>query len=465
MTDAKKSAPPAEAASLPAPAPAVFSRHASPSPVITAALLIAFLTAIVRVASVGKELIIAGRFGTSEELDAYLIAILLPVAIVSVLAGSLSAAFIPIYVETRENEGQVAARRLFGSIISWSLPLLIALAALVVVTAPWYLPVLGSGFSPEKLRFTFRLVCLDSVFIVIGGISGAYTAALNAERKFAVTSAAPLATPIITIAFLWWAPGWRTVALIVGLLAGGLAELLILGLALKRLQFSLLPHWPQVHRKIRRFTGQFLPVISGSILHSGNSIVDQAMAAMLATGSVAALNYGNRIAQFPLGLASAALGTALMPHLSSMAASRNWPELYRSVRRYIFLSFALTLPLTAGLIIFSTPIVSLLFHRGAFVAEDVRLVSQIQALYALEIPSYLVSIIVARLISSLQQNRLLLFGTIINLFTNLCLNYLFMRWWGLPGIALSTSCVNLCSTIIWYLVIMGRLRKLMNTAP
>jgi len=212
--------------------------------------------------------------------------------------------------------------------------------------------------------------------------------------------------------------------------------------------------------KIRRLAGQFLPVMSGSILNSGNFVVDQAMAAMLAAGSVAALSYGNRVVQLPLSLSAAALGTALMPYLSRLAAGRDWLALDRTVRRYIKFALVITLPITAGLFFFSKPIVSLLFYRGAFTAADLESVSRIQAFYALQIPSYLVSIVVVRLISSVQANQLLLFATIINLFTNVILNYAFMRWLGPPGIALSTSIVYLLSTTLWYLVIMKRLRKL-----
>ena len=432
--------------------------------IMNAALTIAFFTALVRIASVVKELTVAWRFGTSDDLDAFLISILIPVVIVSMFASAFSASFIPIYVETKEREGRTAAQFLFQSLVGWLLPLLVLVTALVVLGAPWYLPVLGSGFGADKLRFTFKLVCLNSLLIVPGGLTAAWAAPLNAERKFAITSCVPLATPLLTLGFLWVVPSWRILALIAGVLAGIVTELVLLGTSLQRLGCSLVPRWPRIDPNIRRVAGQFLPLMSGTILNSGNVMVDGAMAAMLAAGSVSALNYGNRVVQFPLGLASAALGTALVPYLSSMAAARNWVELDRTVRRYIALTFLITLPLTACLFFFSTPIVKLLFYRGAFVADDVRLVSRVQAFYALQIPSYLVSIIVVRLISSLQANQLLLFATIINLLTNIVLNYAFMHWLGLPGIALSTSVVYLLSTILWYFIIMKRLRRMAGAA-
>jgi putative peptidoglycan lipid II flippase len=430
--------------------------------IMNAALTIAFLTAIVRMGSAGKELIVAWRFGTSDELDSFLISVLVPVAIVSILASSFSASVIPIYIETKEKEGNEAAQRVFQSATGWVLPLLVLIAGLVVLAAPWYLRILGSAFSTEKLNFTFKLVCVNSIVIVLGGVAALWTSILNAERRFAVSAVSPLFTPLLTMGFLWFAPGWRTLALVGGMIVGVATEMFLLGSALRRLGLSLRPRWPRMDSKIRRLGGQFVPVLIGAILNSGNFMIDSAMAAMLAAGSVASLNYGNRVIQFPVALLSAPLGTALMPYLSRLAAARNWLELHRTVRRYVGLSFFITLPLTACFFVFSRQIVSILFHRGAFTGADVLLVSRIQAFYALELPSYLVSIVVMRLISSVQSNQFILFASIINLLINLVLNFVFMRWLGLAGIALSTSAVYLFSTIVWYVVMMRQLRKLIG---
>jgi putative peptidoglycan lipid II flippase len=429
--------------------------------VVNAALTIATLTAIVRMASAGKELVVAWRFGTSGDLDAFLISVLVPVTIVTVLAGALIASFIPIYIEAKENDSAEVARRFFYSVSGWVVLLLLIVAALVVVAAPWYIRILGSGFSVEKLGLTMKLVWLNSLLILFGGIASFWSAALNAERRFVVPTIAPLGTPLSILIFLWATPNWRTLALVAGSLSGAVLEVVILGIALARIGLTPRIKWPRINEKVRRMGQQFLPVMSGSVLNSGNFFVDQTMAAMLASGSVAALNYGNRVIQFPLVISSAALGTALMPHLSRLAALKDWRGLDGTVRRFIRLIFLTSLPVTAGIIIFSKPIVGLLFYRGAFTAADVDIVSRIQIFYALQIPGYLANIVIVRLISSVQLNQLILIGTAINLVLNIILNVAFMRWLGVPGIALSTSIVYLCSTAIWSVVIIRRLRRFM----
>src|SRR5439155_2249789 len=130
-----------------------------------------------------------------------------------------------------------------------------------------YLPVLGSGFDAAKLHFTFKLLWLNSFIILFGGMAAVCSTALNAERRFAVTAAAPLSTPVVTIILLWIAPGWRAVALTSGMLAGAAIELLLLLIAARRAGLTTYPRWPHLDQKIRRVAGQFVPVMSGAVLN------------------------------------------------------------------------------------------------------------------------------------------------------------------------------------------------------
>jgi putative peptidoglycan lipid II flippase len=125
-----------------------------------AAITVALMTVFVKVAAVGKELVVAWRFGTGDELDAFLIALIIPSFIINVVAGSFNAALIPTYVQVREQEGMAAAQRLFSGVMVWSLGLLGITTLLMVAAAPLYLTWIAQGFSPEKLSLTFRLLCL-----------------------------------------------------------------------------------------------------------------------------------------------------------------------------------------------------------------------------------------------------------------------------------------------------------------
>jgi len=418
--------------------------------IVNVTLTVAALTAVVKAGSVFKELVIAGRFGTSDDLDAFLISVLVPSATITIIAGSFSAAFIPLYIRLRQHEGEKVAQNLLREVMGWALPLLALTTALIIAGAPIYLPVIGSGFTIEKLHLTFVLLCLNAPIVMLSGMAVIWSAALNTEGHFALSAISPLGISILTILLLWLAPSGRSFALIGGVVGGAAFEMFLLGLALRRKGFSLYPRWPRLSPNVRRLARQYGPVMGGAIVMSGNSVIDQAMAAMLPAGSVAVLSYGNRVVQFCIMLSAAALGTTLIPYFSRLAADRKWDELNRIVHRSLRLTLLLTVPLALLLFFCSEPLVNLLFRRGAFTASDAHTVGKVQAFYALQIPSFIAGTIVVRLIQSIQANRILLWVASINLIMNISLNFLFMRWLGVAGIALSTAVVFLFSTTFCY---------------
>ena len=428
--------------------------------IFAAAITVGLLTGLVKFASVGKELIVAWRFGTGNELDAFIMAMVVPSFVVNVLAGSFKSALIPAYIKIREQKGQKAAQQLFSGVVIWALGLLILTAIVMAITAPIYLPLLASGFTPEKLRLTLRLLWSLSPLIVLFGIINIWSGVLNAGEKFALAAFSPAITPLATVILLVAIPNWGIYSLAGGLIAGAALEIVVLGIGLQRQKVSLLPKFSGRSANLDRVASQYFPAATGAFLMCSTNLVDQSMAAMLDSGSVAALSYANRVIALPLSLATLALGTAVIPYFSKTIAQKNWSKINRTFHYYLKLIFVTTVPLTIIMILASKLIVQILFERGSFNAEDTQIVTQIQICYALQIPFYVSSVFVVPLINSLRANHFLVWGSSINLLVNISANYAFVQWIGIKGIALSTSCVYLISFAFLYVLTKKHLRKI-----
>ena len=408
-----------------------------------AALTVALLTIPVKMLAVAQELVAAYRFGVADTLDAFWIAFLVPSLFTYIIGSSLNIALIPSFIQVREQEGPEAAQKLLSGITVWSLGLLGIATLLIIAAAPLYLPWIGSGFGPEKLDLTFRLLCVLAPTVLLGGLTNIWGAILNAGERFALAALSPITTPAIGVLFLLVFQSWGIFALAIGILCGEILEMIILGMALRRRGFSLSPKWHGFSAQLRQVIDQFKPKTAGAFLRSGSSLVDHSMAAMLSAGSVAALNYGYRVIGPLIGVVGTALGTALTPYFSKMVACDDWEGVRQTFRRYLFLIFLIAVPTTIFIFIFSGAIVQAIFERGSFTARDTSIVAQVQAFYALQIPFFIANVLVTRLISSLLTNRLLMWSAVIYLVTSVVLNLLFIRHWGIAGIALSTSCASL----------------------
>lgn len=428
--------------------------------IFAAALTVGVFTGLVKFASVGKELVVAWKFGTGDELDAFIIAMVIPSFVINVVAGSFKSALIPVYIKVREQQGQKAAQNLFSGISVLALGLLTVTAIALVVFAPLYLPLIASGFPAEKLRLTTHLLWSLSPLILLNGIINVWGGVLNAGEKFALAAFSPALTPLATVIMLLAFPNLGIYALSIGWICGSFLEVLILGKGLSKQKINLLPKWSKYDVNLNEVTSQYFPVITGAFMMCSAEIVDQSMAAMSSPGSVAALGYANRVISLPLTLATLALGTAVVPYFSKTIAQKNWRKIQHTFNYYLKIIFLTTIPLTIVFILASKLIVQVLFERGSFNPEDTQLVSQIQICYALQIPFYISAIFVVKLINSLGINHFLAWGSTINLIVNIIGNYVLMQWLGVQGIALSTSCVYLVSFLFLYILTKKYLKKI-----
>jgi putative peptidoglycan lipid II flippase len=414
------------------------------SKIFSAAIIVAGGTLFVKLLGVIKELVVAWKFGTADELDAFLIALMIPSLLISVISGSFNSALIPTYIRVRDREGKAIAQKLFASATLWSIGLLMITTFVIIATAPLYLPLITGGFSAQKLELTYRLLWVISPMLLLTGIGTIWGAVLNAGERFALVALVPILTSAVTIVLLLFNQSWGVFNLAMGMVLGQLLEMVVIGMTLRRQGLSLIPKWYGFDSNLKEVASQYAPMIAGAFLMCSTNLVDQAMAAMLPSGSVAALAYGNRIIALPIVIATTALSTAVIPYFSKMVALDDWKSLRQSLRHYLGLIFAAAIPLTGIIILFSESIVRLLFQRGSFTAENSLLVAQIQACFALQIPFYIGCILVVRLHSAMRNNTIMM-GSAGNLIVNIGLNYLFMQWLGVVGIALSTSCVYLFS--------------------
>jgi putative peptidoglycan lipid II flippase len=288
-----------------------------------------------------------------------------------------------------------------------------------------------------------------------------WAAILNASDRFALVALSPIMIPLATIAMLLLVGRtWGIYALAAGMLGGYVIEAGILGWGLGRNGFSIMPYWHGLDHALRKVVNQYIPVVAGAILMSGTMLVDQSMAAMLGTGSVATLNYGGKVVTLILGIGSVSLSTAVFPHFSHMVAVYDWASIRHTLKAYTYLILLVTIPLTLILVYFSESLVHLLFERGAFTAMDTWRVSQVQALFLFQVPFYFLGILMVRLISSLNMNAILLQAAIINLLCKIAFNYLLMQRLGAAGIALSTTLVYVVSLIYCSIMLHKKIKTL-----
>jgi putative peptidoglycan lipid II flippase len=420
--------------------------------IFSAMVTVGGITMCVKLAAGVKDVVIAMQFGTSDAFDAFLIAFVLPAFAINLIGGSLNAALIPTYIQVQAQEGTQAAQQLLSSVMVWTIGVLVALSVVLALASPYLFPLMASGFTADKLALVQSLYYLMLPTLVLSGIATIWRALLNACDRFALAAIVPLATSLVTVLIVvGMAERWDSHSIALGLVIGALVETAILGWGLSREGVSLVPRWHGASPAVKQVLGQYVPMVAGAFLMGGADLVSQSMAAMLSPGSVSALSYGSKVTSLMLGIGALAVSTAVLPHFSRMVAVRDWRGLRHTLLTYSRWLLIGTLPVTAALIYYSESVVALVFQRGVFSAADTHLVAQIQMMYLLQVPLYIVSMLFVRLISALKANQVFMWGNAINLSMCILLTYVLMQWVGVIGIALATSLMYLisCGFLLW----------------
>jgi putative peptidoglycan lipid II flippase len=309
----------------------------------------------------------AGFFGTSQVMSAFVIAFTIPNLFRRLFGeGALSSAFVPVLVETREKEGDGAAWNLVNRVLVLLSAFLTVITLIIICTAVFVRvesPMVAAVLDLLTIMMPYMIfICLAAVSMGI----------LNSFHHFAVSAFAPAILNILWIgAVLLVVPNIgnspeekiRAVAWAV-LLAGFLQwavqwpMLYKLGWRVRRAQAQ-----PAKVGKILRLMG---PAALGMAVLQLNVLIDRLLAGWVSNAAPSALFFSERLIYFPLGIIATALGTVLLPVFSGHASRADHPKISEGITDGLrHLSFVM-IPAAVGLLVLATPVVQMIFEWKNF---------------------------------------------------------------------------------------------------
>jgi putative peptidoglycan lipid II flippase len=405
-------------------------------------------TLLSRILGAVRDIVVASFFGTGMVADAFIAAFRIPEFLRRLFGeGSLSIAFVPVYTDHLRRHGREAADRLAASALR-SLALVLALVTVAGMAAvPWLVQVLAPGFSQSTDKFALTVVLARTMwpYLWFIGMVALCMGILNVLGHFAAPALSPVCLNLAMIAAL--VVGGYGVAteadlavwLAAGVVVGGALQL---GLQVPFLVRHKVCFWrraPLWHEGLGRVARLMGPVLFGAAVFQINSLVITLLASLLPQGSVAYLYYADRLVQFPLGVFGFAVATAVLPTLSHQAAAGRIEAMGQTCGHAIRLVFFITLPATVGLIVLREPIVSLLFQRGAFDAQSMRLTAGALLYYAMGLWAFSAVRIVLNAFYALQDTRTPVRIAIVSIGANGLLGWALMGPMGHQGLALALT--------------------------
>lgn len=420
--------------------------------ILHAALRVGAAGIVVKIAALTKEFVVAGCFGRSDAMDAFLVAMLLPGLLVNLISESMNQALVPTLIRVRLQQGRERAQELLSSSMLWMCLLLGAVSVAMGVSARRLFPLLGSQFPAEKLELAVHLFYGLLPVVLLAGIASNCTAVLSTEDRFGWPAVAPVAVPVMGMAgAILWGGRLGIWALVYATVAGSMVQAGWIAGLMRRSGYRVRLRWFGMTEASREVAGQYGPVLLSSVVASGGLLVDQSMAAMLPAGSVSALVYGNRFVSAVAALMAGALSTAATPYFSRMIAEKDWEGCRGAVASWVRRTAAVSIPIAVALMGGARLVVRVAYQHGAFGPRDTAVVAGVMAMYAIQIPFFACSRVYYRLIVAMRRTDLVLWCGVLNLGLDVVLNLVLMRWMGVAGIALATSLWTVSTLLfLWF---------------
>lgn len=390
-----------------------------------------------------KESLMAKYFGASGSVDAYVAARATIEGISGLLTAGIAVSVVPVFAEFvtqgKEKEGWMFVRRAFRLLNGFVL----ALSILGILFAPHIVRFLFGGFSRSVHELT--VVCLRGFFIYFFFVEmGSFLQSVHqASRRFsAIIFWQVIPNAVIILFILSFTQTLGIYSVVFGFLATGPLYFLLFYAAYARQASTKLSVFPGekgaegVDEGLRKMGRMVLPLMVGQSFGYVVFFVDRAIASYLQPGSMASLNYANRVIQLPQALLTIPVAMVLYPVFSYAKSNQDFVS---SVYKGLRLTFFILLFPCLFCMVFSLPFIRVLFERGAFLPEDTLRVSVVLKFFS---PFFLFSGLTHILIQAFfarQDSKTPVKVAIPFSFVNVFLSVVFARWLGLPGLAFSAT--------------------------
>ncbi len=372
---------------------------AVPFTVVGSATLLSRVTGFVR------DVLVAALLGTGGVAEAYVAAFLLPNLVRRMMSeGGLHAAIVPRLARLEQQGGEGAGRAFAED----ALALLSVLAILLVLVAEVFMEplmrFLAHGLSEKPDLFPQAVLFARIAFPFVGFtlLLALYAALLNSVERYAMAALVPVMLNLLLIGVMVTLLLATDISqkraglfLVITIFCAGLVQLVLLGAAVSRTGYRVLPR-PKAFRRgfwsseARMALGMALPGMA--VAGSGHiHLLIAAQFASLRPAGLPALYFADRLFQLPLGFAASAIGVVLLPRISRALQAGDEAGLDAARAESFRFAVLLVLPAAAGLFLLADPIISVLFQRGAFTAADAVVTAGNLRGLALALPAFVLA--------------------------------------------------------------------------
>ncbi len=409
-------------------------------------------TLLAKLCGMGRDMLIAAYFSTSYIGDAYMTATKLPTMLFDmVIGGVITASFIPIFNsingENRKKEAMNFANKFVGMVLAITVLITVFGIAFSDTLIGWLAP----KFDVQTHNLASQLSSIMFPMIIFTGLAFSFVGILQSYGEFNIPAVMSLVSNIAVIMYFpLFGKKFGVFGLAVTMLIAWGLQVVIQIPALRKTGYKFRPDLRLKDENIKAALILAGPLLISSWVQPLYSIVNTRIASGIA-GGITMLEYANRLYTVMVGVFSFVVTNLIFPKLSKSNATNNFEEASRLMVTSLKSIIIIILPLMAGFIILSKPIICVIYEHGQFTSADTLKTAGALSCYSVGMIGFSINEILAKAFFSKKNSKTPMYNAIISMVANICFAYLLSARLGINGLALATAGGSTVNAVLNYI--------------
>jgi len=421
-------------------------------------MIIMVFTLISKFLGFFREILIAARFGSGMETDAFFIAMTACTIVMSVVGAAIKTTLIPVLSEVEDRLGKEKQNLFSGWLLMIVLGLSLLFTILGIAFAPIIIRILAIDFEGEQFDLAVRLTRIGYPMVMFLSTNYVLHAYLNDKEHFFLPAFVGVPFNLVYIFFLLGFSRFGITGLMIAAVLGAAVQMLIQVPKSRKLGLKFTLDFGEYKPYIKKVFVLMGPVIIGTMAFHVNTVVDKTLASTLQEGSISALNYAAKLNSLFLSVFVLAIVTVIFPMLSKETRKEDKNATLEIMSSSLNTTMIVVLPVMVGIILLAPSMIYLFFERGEFDSRATAMTATAFRFYTVGLMGFSFKDIVSRVFYSLQDTRTPMVYGIVAVVGNIILNLILIGPLGHGGLALATG----LSGIIASALLLWRLRKKMG---
>lgn len=419
------------------------------SKIANIAILITCITLLSKVLGFFRDVILAATYGTSFKADAFIMAQSIIEVVTSIVIVALGTTFIPVMSDYIHNKSRQETTKFLNVVYNVTIIVALIICLLGMSFTRELINIFAPNFSLETKNLTIQLTRIMLPSIVLMVLVTLNNSKLQNHGNFLVPTAIGFPQNIaLIIAMVFLTDSYGIYGLAFAALVGVLFQLLFQLPFVYKLGYQYRFQVDLKEEGLRRIGTLIIPILIGSSVQQINFIVDRMLASGLSEGSIAALNYSNRLNAFVIGLLSATVTTVFYTSLSNYYSQRKYKEFKNMLQKTINILIILIVPASIGFFVLRFPIVKLIFLRGSFDIRAAEMTAYALYFATLGMIGFSLREVINRALYAIKDTKTAMVNGAIAVLINIIASISLVPYLDLGGLVLGTSLSAILGTIL-----------------